>query len=872
MVFTGDNDVKIRVKVDADDAREGFRKVERGLEDVEKEAKKASSVLDNFANGLLQGIGQGVALGGIRALGDALSSLPEAISRGSDVNDITESFQKLADQAGVAGDALINNFQNALGGTIPKVDAMKQANELLLGGLDPSKFDLVAQAARAFADVTGTDATQGMNALTDSLLRGNDKALKNLGIVVDNEKAYRDFAAQIGTTADKLSESGKVAATQQAVLAALEGKMGQLGVVTNDAGDNLSALSAAIQDQKDKAFSAIASNDGLNQVLADLVETVRNADFTPIINGLSDLLTITARLGSSGLQALAEFSKQVKDTLDFYDRLEVARQRMAGKFYNPFDAYKEAATSQLFSKLTKGATDFVTNGLNKITPAAKSASSAVGKLSTDTSKYIGANKDAATSAKKAADEAEKHAKALDDLRKKLNSLDGLNEYKNKLEAAFKATYEGLITSERLGEEIRKLQNEFLTGGGTVEDFARALGVAADGFKDAGEEAKKAKSEVKSFGDSLQDAIAGGIGDILSGDFKGGLENIGSSLGADLGSAFGPIGSQIGSFLGEKLGKAVFDGIDHIFGGRDAQGKIRDSLDKLFADALKDNPALIQFEGELKRITDLEFLRGTDSFENGTFDDFLASLSDKARSAFNGIASGFTEIFGQGSELAGQLAAVLANNLGGSLNNLQLLVEATGKSFEDLKKGVIEAFLDGKLSALEAQTALNGIAQIAQKGIPDGVGMVAEAFENLKNAGTKGGRALIDALQDIGYEAKELGDKTLEQVQKRLQATGKYSAEEIQKVFDALKKSGINSVDQLTSATADKLIPVLSSLEASGFDFKKQAEGVKDYVDAVNSIPERKSVTIDIKVNSTKEDRQILNKLSDRQLGQGQAEP
>ena len=170
MVFTGNNDVEIDVRIRTDQAKEGFRQVETGLKGVEQEARKASSVLEDFSRGIVQGIGIGAATTAIAGLSNAFSSLPAAIERGAFVNDISESFQNLATAAGVSSDALINKFSSALGDTIPKVDAMKQANELLLGGLDPSQFDLVAQAARALADVTGTDATQGMNALTDAFV------------------------------------------------------------------------------------------------------------------------------------------------------------------------------------------------------------------------------------------------------------------------------------------------------------------------------------------------------------------------------------------------------------------------------------------------------------------------------------------------------------------------------------------------------------------------------------------------------------------------------------------------------------------------------------------------------------------------------
>ena len=199
-------------------------------------------------------------------------------------------------------------------------------------------------------------------------------------------------------------------------------------------------------------------------------------------------------------------------------------------------------------------------------------------------------------------------------------------------------------------------------------------------------------------------------------------------------------------------------VESIFGGEDAGTTARKAADKFFADAFDANRLQVIIDGQLKEISDLVFkgdslFGGEVDFTDGTFSNFLASLPGEAQAAFNGVGLAFEDLLGIGQDVGGQLAAVFANNVGGSLNNLQLLVQSTGKSFEELRGFVVEAFLDGKISALEAQTALNGLAQVAQKGIPDAIGATVQAFDNLKAAGVKGGRALIDALQDIGFEAK-----------------------------------------------------------------------------------------------------------------------
>lgn len=905
MVFTGNNDVEIDVRIRTDQAKEGFRQVETGLKGVEQEARKASSVLEDFSRGIVQGIGIGAATTAIAGLSNAFSSLPAAIERGAFVNDISESFQNLATAAGVSSDALINKFSSALGDTIPKVDAMQQANELLLGGLDPSQFELVAKAARAFGEVTGKDAKAGMDALTDSLLRGNDRALKSIGIIVDNEKAYRDYAKSIGTTADMLSEEGKVLATRGAVLDALSKKQKELGDTINDSGDSLESLSAAFTDQKDKVLSAVAGNDQLNAAIATLAQTVRSVDFQPMIDGITSLITVTSGLVTAGLKNIGMFTEGVKDLIRYgqiLGDLDSKSQSKGGldSLFSIFTNPGKALDTLALEKVTTATKKFISEGLDKAVPALLKtedglkkvgAASAAGSI--DLGKVGEAHKKAGESAAKLA---EKQA----ELRKEFNSTEGILKYRGEVEKIAEAYQDGITDFETYSRDLADLKTKYEENGGSAKNLADiidgglsdAITKGDEKIKKLGEDASKslqqAQEDAKSLGESIGQIFAGGIGNLFKGDLKGGIggivsglgglfgglggkelgsligDSIGGTLGATIGSAFGPIGDALGS----ELGSLVVDGISSLFGGRDAQGKIRDSLDKLFADALKDNPVQAIIGGQLQSISDLDFLRGTKDYVNGTFDDLFQSLPDKAKAGFEGVAAGFTEIFGQGSELSSQLAAVFANNLGGSLNNLQLLVEATGKSFEDLKKGVVEAFLDGKLSALEAQTALNGIAQVSQKGIPDGIGMVAEAFDNLKNAGTKGGRALIDALQDIGFEAKELGDKTLEQVMQRLKATGKFSAAEIEQVFSELKKNGIDSVDKLTKATNEQLIPVLSALQAGGFGFKEQAKEVKDYVDAINQIPDRKSVVIDLKVNASDKDKEVINNLPRNKSGQG----
>lgn len=388
---------------------------------------------------------------------------------------------------------------------------------------------------------------------------------------------------------------------------------------------------------------------------------------------------------------------------------------------------------------------------------------------------------------------------------------------------------------------------------------RSLDAQADAFREAMRQEIQEMDRLAAAARDREQKIANyasaaipGINGLISGDKgaqKQSLGQLGSMGGAALGTTLGPIGEVIGAELGRNIGEATFEALEHVFGGRDEQGKIRDSMDKFFADVLKGNPAFALIEGELKKITDLNFMRGTNAFSDGTFDNVLEGISSSAQNSFNGIGLAFSEMISGSTEQAGQLAAVLADNVGGSLNNLQVLVGATGKSFEDMRQIVVESFLDGEFSASKAQAALIGIQQISEKGIPGAMGDVVQAFHNLQAAGVQGGRYTVDALQDIGHEAQKVGRDDFQFVIDQLTASG-VAVADVQKLIQGLSQNGIDDLKELTSATTEQLIGVLSSLEGLSFPFAEASKSVTDLISKVENLPDeiRTKVKIDVETN------------------------
>ncbi len=962
--------VEIQFVADLSKAESGIESIDKSLDDVGKSAVTATGAFDRMASAISSRFV--ITAGDIAnlattigsAIGGALSGLPDLIQEGAGLDDMAGSFQSLAEKAGATSDVFLNQLSKSLGDTIPKIDLMKKANDLLLGGLKPDQIDLVAKAARTFGEVTGTNAVAGMDAFGDSLLRGNDRALKTLGIVLDNDKALSDYARSLGIEKDALTENQKVEALRNETLKLLAENTEKLGDVTEDSGDVIDQITTLITDQVNEAIKAVGTNEDLKDALTGLRDVIKEIDFAPIISGLSSLISVSAnaiteliKLGAAIGDAFDTRSEAVKglDTqLENIDKFKKALGELStavggaktkeeleglkGKFE---ELGNQLASDKAIADNYTAAFVGLNEGANRLYKTLPNLNKEVEKVSNAQKKSTSETKSASKAADEAAKAAEKYKEMLkkqaDELRNVVTKSDGYADILEEIRS-------GNITTEQAGARLRDLYQKTKTNitelnqaqeiyNGLIDAMNRGLSVSQTDLAAAALKVEELKNQLEEanqsggFLDSLfnfegndtsQADIASRIGDVLatgissalqSGDVEGALRGIATSMGSALGSAagasLGPIGAAVGGALGEAISNKIIkdfsdfgksskgtgkgiklavdlvfpglgSGLDAVFGdklfGEAASTSLRKSIDRFFGEAFNAQRLSVIINGQLQQITDLNFGGGLFGSAESEAAQFFSTLSSESQSAFGAVAQGFAQTLGAGTEAAIGLAQVFSQNLGGSLNNLQLLVQATGLSFEQMSEQVVEAFLNGELSALEAQTALQGIQKVAEKGIPDGIGLVKEAFDNIAAAGVKGGRTLVDALQDVGFEAKELGDTTLEQVMQRLKNTAGVSAEEVDKVFGALNKAGISTLDQLTNATANELIPALAELEGQKFPFAEAAKDAKDYLDAIDRIPERKDVQINLKVNYPNSgDQRVVQDLASRgALGEGTA--
>lgn len=656
----------------------------------------------------------------------------------------------------------------------------------------------------------------------------------------DIQEGFENAATQAGILSDVLLNNLS-AATKGAVtnleLMATASKALQLGI----AADQLDDLALAAQRFADKTGGDAVQS--LNQLI-QAVNTGREAQlrlFGTVQDGVLILDKFTTAQGSaesatrSASDIIASMAATIENTLGsvaaFINDLTLLKLALAGAeevlqdFIRGLGVLKEALASvvpsvsglmEAFSN-----TPFIGGFLKQLAPtvaeleeASKVAAELTGWMNKVRTTSSGTSESVKILGKSADSTSESSSKLSTNLQKTNSQLSKLS--KEAKDAA--ASLQTIKTPATLGGDDPAIDDLFKPQSFDLgSQIADELKVQFDGIAD---------ETASVIGDSLITAFQTGL-DLLATAISGGqidtgqlVSNLSSTVGTIIGASFGgPAGAQIGQIAGSFVGTVVNGLIEHF--NSDTPGTTaRKAADKFFADVFDANRLAIVVGDQLKQVTDLVFkgdtpFGGNADFASGGFDDFLTTLPANVQAGLKGVGAAFEELLGIGEDVAGQLAAVIANNIGGELNNLQLLVEATGKSFDELHNAVVEAFLDGKLSIEEAQIALEGLQQVSEAGIPGAIGDIAQAFRNLQaSAATgKGSRALVDAIRDIGIEAQEVGVRDLPTLANRLINVFGFSAQQVSQFFEAMKASGINSIQELANASTEVAIATAANFQA-----------------------------------------------------------
>ena len=158
--------------------------------------------------GLAGAFGAGALIGLAGQIGGAVTELARLAGASEAVG---ASFASMTAAAGQNSAQILAQLQTVSRGTISEYDLMLSANRAMMLGVADSAEEMNAlmTVAMSRGRAMGLSTQQAFSDLVTGLGRASPLILDNLGIVVDAESLYADYAAQLGVTAASLDEAQK---------------------------------------------------------------------------------------------------------------------------------------------------------------------------------------------------------------------------------------------------------------------------------------------------------------------------------------------------------------------------------------------------------------------------------------------------------------------------------------------------------------------------------------------------------------------------------------------------------------------------------------------------------------------------------------
>lgn len=843
MAFGSENDVKIRIEVDNAGAVRVLDQMGKKLGEFGNEAeaasndlKKMSAEADNSASAFgrlklkLQDLNPGTIIAGLSA---AIAGGLAAIVKGSEIAQVEDAFDKLAQKAGALSDVLLNDLKDATDGTISRLDLLKVANDGLIGGLKPEQLVTFAKAADVVADATGGDARAGFERLVNAIVKGRGELVATeLGIQNFNQQVA-EIARGAGLAADKLNETQQRLISVYLATQAAEEKAAQFSATTKTSGDIVQGWKVEIENATTALLSTVGRSEALNQILLGLDETVRS-----LTGALKEGATAIATFGE-GVFNLNNFAAAAGPQVGaLVKALDLLRQKGAAQQASPL--------VDLFAKQTFQE-NFVGPIQSQAAQAAKKSTDALSESLKNLRAELVKNATAAKEVKDKYDATGEAMVALYKANKELTSFEGIQKQTRQFQDLFKALNAGSITTDQYGKFFSDTIAQALSAGISPDEIARQISTALDeGIKKvetkdfslgrilADQIAKsggssKAQASAQIVGDYTADLLSTGLDlgfDALAGVDSTKLQrarSIGAAVGAVIGAAIGGyFAGPAGAALGGSIGSAIGDAIGSVIGkeSKNAAKKAKKAFDAALIEEFKKNPVQIvdPFTDAAQKLKDFNFeAKGTDVEEyREKLEALKSTLGDGVAGAFNTAAIAL-EQFAQelginADQLRGGLFDVLLGNLGPNILNLKALFQSLGKDAEDVRGLLYKAFLQGAISANELLVLLRQIGLIFSDGIPTAIGAVDEAFKQFQALAGKGGASSFEALKAIAVEALEAGATTFDQLANLLINQYGFAADQVNQLLEAMKLAGLNNLQDLANASQETLLAVLSNIQ------------------------------------------------------------
>jgi len=360
--------VNVEPKVDEKASKKAKADLESSFDDLgNKLDNSVKKDLESVRNEV-KGFAKDFALVGVAAAGVALA-VKKAFDlsvEGESIKAINKEFEVLSKQAKLSSENLKESLLSASGGLIDDTSLIQAANRAIIElGNNAKVIPETLEIARKATAVFGGEVVQNFEAINQAIATGNVRRLREIGIIIDQDKALKDFAKTQGVSVDALTEAGKKQAILNAVLEQGAKAFNGVDVDTRKLSNSVSQLKTAFNDLND--FIATSFNNTFSQSIAGAITAASNSikDFTLSLKKMSgeklSIDEVSFRLENLKTQ-LAAFEagpkipgvvsievqllrKQVSQTEDELEKLVQAKIKADSRMKSPIDSATSSATA-----------------------------------------------------------------------------------------------------------------------------------------------------------------------------------------------------------------------------------------------------------------------------------------------------------------------------------------------------------------------------------------------------------------------------------------------------------------------------------------------------------------------------------------------
>jgi len=168
--------------------------------------------------------------------------------------EVADSFERLADRYGVDSIRIVEALKRASKGTVSEQDLILQANKALRLGVATTveEFEDLMKVAYVRAKEFGISVADAWQYIVTGIGRASPMILDNIGILMDAERTFKDYADSIGKTSDELTVYEKKEAIRSRILQESAGDLRDWAQMQDTAADKIARTNTEVDEAKQK--------------------------------------------------------------------------------------------------------------------------------------------------------------------------------------------------------------------------------------------------------------------------------------------------------------------------------------------------------------------------------------------------------------------------------------------------------------------------------------------------------------------------------------------------------------------------------------------------------------------------------------------